>query len=502
MIVGRRRLMLRASVVVLAGSFATGCAIQPQELTPLESSNLADNTIAGVNADQQPITGSIDIHEAVARALMFNLDHQVELADMAVRESELELAHYSLLPNLVANSGYIGRDNVNASSSQNALTGIESLATSTSQDRRQKVADATFSWNILDFGLSYVRARQSADKVLVQNELRRKVALRIVEDTRTAFWRALSAQRLLKRLQGVEQQARSVEREARQLTADKVSSPITSLTYEREIVDVQRTIGELQRELIAAKTQLGTLMNIIPGTPFTLAGGRAGPSSIPNQEMATLIHTAVMNRPELREVAYRQRINEQEAHAALLEMLPGLNIYSGSNFDSNTFLLNNSWQGWGVKATWSLLKVFSYPARSAVIEQQDELLNKRALAITMSIMTQVYVSRIRYAHSAKEHGVAQRYHDVQQRLVAQIRAESAAGRVTRQTLVREELNTLVAEAKLDIAHADLRSAHTFVLTSMGLTPDYSEAVQGSLQDAAALLRKGVPMQVASAEQDK
>ena len=106
------------------------------------------------------------------------------------------------------------------------------------------------------------------------------------------------------------------------------------------------------------------------------------------------------------------------------------------------------------------------------------------------------------AHSAKEHGVAQRYHDVQQRLVAQIRAESAAGRVTRQTLVREELNTLVAEAKLDIAHADLRSAHTFVLTSMGLTPDYSEAVQGSLQDAAALLRKGVPMQVASAEQDK
>ena len=210
MIIDRRRLMVRASMAALAGYVATGCAIQPQELTPAETSKLANTALAGLSAGQQPVTGAIDIHEAVARALKFNLDHQVELADMAVRDRELELAHYSLLPNLVANSGYTGRDNFNASNSRNILTGAESLATSTSQDRQQRIADATFSWNILDFGLSYVRARQSADKVLVQNELRRKVALRIVEDTRAAYWRALSAQRLLKRLHGVEQQARSV----------------------------------------------------------------------------------------------------------------------------------------------------------------------------------------------------------------------------------------------------------------------------------------------------
>ena len=44
-----------------------------------------------------------------------------------------------------------------------------------------------------------------------------------------------------------------------------------------------------------------------------------------------MISTAVYNRPELREVEYRKRINVHEADAALLEMLPGLQAYAGAN---------------------------------------------------------------------------------------------------------------------------------------------------------------------------
>ena len=44
----------------------------------------------------------------------------------------------------------------------------ESLATSTSQDKRLRTSEIAFSWNVLDFGLSYVRARQTADKALIE----------------------------------------------------------------------------------------------------------------------------------------------------------------------------------------------------------------------------------------------------------------------------------------------------------------------------------------------
>ncbi len=477
-----------ATVLSLAALPLAGCAVSPSPLSEGDLSQLASKTIAGVAGNQEPISGPIDLHQAIARALKYNLDHHVEIAEYAVRERELNLAHYSMLPTIVANSGYASRDKVNASNSENVATGAQSLATSTSQDKRLTSTDATFSWNILDFGLSYVRARQAADKALIQNELRRKITLRIIEDTRAAYWRAVSAQRLLGQLKRVGAQAQSVEQDARKLSEDRETSRITALTYQREIIEVQRTIGELSRELKVAHAQLGALMNVPPGTHFTVVDGKSARRTLPRAPLPELISIAVANRPELKEVAYKARINSHEAHAALLEMLPGLNIYAGANSDSNSFLLHNHWQSWGAKASWNLLKVFSYPARRAVVEEQDELLKTRALAVTMAVMTQVYVSRIRYAHAQHEYATAQRYRDVQNILLKQIRAEAAADRVSKQTLVREELNLLVAEAKLDAAHAGVEGAWAQAEASLGLVSPDPPAPAASVRDVAAALR--------------
>ncbi len=484
----RRSLMACASVLSLSALSFGGCALAPSPIAESEMSALASASIADVARDQEPISGVIDVYQAMARALKYNLDHQVELAEYAVRDRELNLAHYSLLPTIVANSGYTGRDEVNASSSQNATTGAQSLATSTSQDKRLRSADAAFGWNILDFGLSYVRARQAADKALIQNELRRKISLRIIEDTRAAYWRAVSAQRLLGQLKRVEAQALSVEREAKSLAADGQTSRITALTYQREIVEVQRTIGELARELKVAQAQLAALMNVPPGTQFSVADAKANSRPLSGAPFAELISIAVSNRPELKDVAYKSRINSQEAHAALLEILPGLNLYAGANYDSNSFLLHNQWESWGAKASLNLIKVFSYPARRAVIEEQDELLKTRALAVTMAIMTQVYVSRVRYAHAQHEYATAKRYRDVQHNLLTQIKAEAAAERVSRQTLVREELNMLVAEAKLDIAHAAVESAYAQAEASLGLVAHDPISNSASVREVAQALR--------------
>ncbi|MGE0854472.1 MAG: TolC family protein [Hyphomicrobiaceae bacterium] len=489
MIARRQRASLLALSIAMAGGTLSGCAVTPVELSSAEMSMAADGSLSTIAAGQEPIAGAIDLYEAMARALKYNLDHQVELAEQAVRERELRLAHYSLLPSVVAGSGYAARNEILASSSRNASTGLESLATSTSQDRRLRDADIAFGWNVLDFGLSYVRARQAADHVLIQNELRRKVALRLLEDVRAAFWRAVSAQRLLSKLHRVEMQAREVEREARRMARDQQTSQITALTYEREIVEIQRTIGEITRELNTAKAELGALMNVPPFAVFSVRGGSPVLPRLPRADPRELVHLAVMNRPELREVEYRLRINEHEAHAALLELLPGVQLIAGANWDSNSFLLYNNWMNWGAKASWNLLKVFSYPARRSLVEEQEALLVTKARAVTMAIMTQVYVSRIRYAHAQKEHGIAVKYRNVQNDLLQQIRKEASAGRVARQTLVREELNTVVAEAKLDIAYATLQSAYANVETSIGIDPiDGLWTADSSIRDIAAMLR--------------
>lgn len=480
----------RAAPAVLVLALLSGCAIVPTPIGDTEMSFVTSDRLAVVDSDQEPITGAIDLYEAMARALKYNLDHQVEIYEQALRISELDLSHFELLPKVVASTGYAERDNTQASSSFNVLTNSQNFGASTSTENAIGTADISFTWNVLDFGLSYIRARQAADKVLIAEEMRRKAAQRIIEDVRTAYWRAVSGQRLVAKVQRLEGRTRDALASARNVSQSGETSPITALTYERELVEVKRTLQELRRDLSIAKSQLAALMNLTPGTSFHLAvpTHNPGPPAI-DLAVPEMIDIALNSRPEVRENLYKLRINSQEIHAAWLELLPGVQLVAGANYDSNDFLFNKHWANIGAKATWNLLKVFQMPARREVLESQERLLEQRGLALTMAIMTQVHVSRVRYIHLERELTTAGEYRSVQRRLVNQIRIEADADRVSEQTLIREELNTLVAEAKYDIAFADVQNAYANILASMGIDPlSIATGPDMSLAELAAGLR--------------
>lgn len=485
------RLILRIPIVLLMPVFVSACAVTPAPLTGIELSENAESRLNGVVHEQEPISGPIDLYEAMARALKYNLDHHVEIYESSLRIAELDLSHYSLLPKIVGSAGGDRRNNFNASSSLNLATGNQNFGASTSRDRDIRERDLEISWDVLDFGLSYVRARQTADKVLIARENKRKVIGRVIENVRTAYWRAISAQRLMSRLRRLESRARRALRETRGLANDRQTSPITALSYERELVEIKGTIRELQREVSVAKSQLATLMNVVPGTEFRVRRpSRYNGRLRLKKPLRDMVWSAMVNRPELREVTYRQRINVHEAHAAMLELLPNFRLFASTNYNSNSFLLNNHWLEWGAKASWHLLNVMQYPAKRAVIEAQDDLLRKRALALTMAVITQVHVSRIRFYHYARELSTAHEYLDVQRRLVQKMRVEAAAGRISEQTLIREEMNTLVAEVKRDITHAGLQNAYGNVFASMGLQPVSDEVdLELDVKSLASSLRK-------------
>ena len=480
-----------ALAMLSAAAILAGCTASPVPLQETEIADRATDYLQRVTADQEPITGAVDLYEAMARALKYNLDHRVEAMDAALRIRELDLSHFNLLPNVVAKSGYAARDRFSASSSFNILTQTSNFGASTSQEKKIKTADIEFSWNILDFGLSYVRARQAGDKVLLAQEMRRKVMHRIVEDVRTAYWRAVSGERLLKKLHALERRVRRAQRSSRSIAAERSSSPIIAVTYERELVGVKRAILELERDLVIAKTQLAALINVDPGTPFRLAIPKRRTAQLAvNMNVQHMVWTAMNNRAELRDVWYKERINQHEADAAFLELLPGIQAYAGTNYDSNEFLYNHNWLTWGAKASWNLLRIVQYPAKRRVIEAQGDLLDQRALAVTMAIMTQVHISRVRFHHFRKELQTAKEYLNVQRRLLRLMRIESSAGRISDQNIIREEMNTLVAEAKRDIAHASLQNAFANIFASMGLdTVDPSFSPDQSVASLAASLRE-------------
>lgn len=467
------------------------CATTPEPLETASLERMADDNLSRVVANQEPVRTVIDVNTAIAYALKYNLDQRVELMQQAVKSSELNLASYQGLPNLVAGSAFSGRDNYSASSSVSVRTGVQSLVPSYSTDRLGVVNDLTLSWNILDFGLSYVRSRQAADQVLIQEEARRRALNRIVEDVRTAYWRAIASERLLSRLSGLEAKTRRAIADSRSLLADRQASPVAALTYERELLEIRREAQRIEGELRIARSQLATLMNLPPTEKFRLAGGTA---SLNNDHLRanprTLIRIALMNRPEMREVAYKQRINEKELDAALLELLPSLNPFVGANFDSNSLLYNSNWLSWGAKASWNLMKVVQYPAKRGLLDTQTSLLDERSLALTMAIMTQVHVSRARYVHAQRELDTAAQLRNVQSNLLRHMRASEAADRSSGQALVREEMNMIVSEVRYDLAYANLQNAYANIYASLGLDafpPVDIEKV--SVAELAGALRK-------------
>ena len=110
--------------------------------------------------------------------LKYNIDYKVELLDKAVRYAELEVSTQEGLPSLVANSEYYSRNNLSGGTSRQILSskraGDVSLSSSTSQERSFITGDMSLSWNVLDFGLSKVRAEQNADRVLIAEESKRR----------------------------------------------------------------------------------------------------------------------------------------------------------------------------------------------------------------------------------------------------------------------------------------------------------------------------------------
>ena len=464
--------------LLLTASLLAGCSVKPELIGTDEMSAFVSANAEQLVADQEPVSGTIGLYEAMARALKYNLDHRVEMmnATLAARAADVKSA--AMLPQVVAGSGYNGRDPSAGGYSRSLTTGVKSADATTSTEKETLTADITASWNVLDFGLSYVRAKQANDEALIAEERKRKIVNRIIEDVRTAYWRAVTAEHLLGGLQALEGRVDGALANSRSLARDGALSPLTALTYQRELVEIRKQIHELELELKTAKIQLAALMNIPPGSAFKLqVPARAQTNLTLGKSGEELIELAMVNRPELRETLLKERISKKEADAALLQLLPGIQVFGGANWDSNDLLYHSNWLAWGAKASWNVMRLFSYPAIKKENDARAEVNRAQALAMTMAVFTQVHAARARYAQQSLILKDAADYLAVQKKILAQVRAGAAEDATSEQALIREEMNTLVASVKHDIAHADLQNAFANVYATVGIDP-YGEGVTG------------------------
>jgi outer membrane protein TolC len=457
--------LLAAAAIALTLS---ACTVTPTPLTDADIRTRLANDQKSLFAGQEPVIKEITFHEAVARALKYNLDYRLRLMESALATGLFDVSRYDMLPKLVVSAGYSTRGNDSGGTSVSILTGQETLSPSTSQERNRWLASAEFSWNVLDFGVSYYRAQQAADASLIADERRRRVAQNILQDVRGAYWRALGAQRLVGEADEMLVRVRAALEKSRLAEAMGLLPPPQALAYQRALLDATTLLSIRRQEIEFAKRELAALMNLPHGTDFRLADEpEMRPPGVP-RAMHELEQMALQNRPELREEDYRKRITVAETHRALLSLLPGVQFDVAGRYDSNQYLYNQSWTEGGIQVFSNLMRLIAYPAVEKTNEARLKVDDARRLALSMAILTQVRVAVERYNLALLDFEQADEASRVDQRLVQYAKAASLARVDTELEVVRTEARALIARFQRYASYANLQVAYGRTYNSLGL----------------------------------
>ncbi|MEJ8845104.1 TolC family protein [Variovorax rhizosphaerae] len=469
-----------------------GCGfVQPEKISERDVALRARIDQERIYRAQEPLVGPVTFSTALARALKYNLDYRLKLMESALSRGLLDVSNLDLLPRVVVDAGYYSRNNDSGGTS----IGIEdrqiSLRASTSEERQHSTARAALSWNALDFGIGYFRAKQAADEYNIAEERRRKILHNIVQDVRNAYWRAVSAQLLLGEADALLLRIRDAVGKSQEAERAGVLPPGQALAYQRALLDAMTLVNVKRQEMEFAKRELAALMSVTPGTDFDLADTPDNRIAAVPVNVGELEQLALENRPELAEEDYRARIGVNEARKQIAALFPSLNLYAGASYDSNRFLYNNNWADAGVNLSVNLVRLLAYPTIKSTNEARAETDQARRLALTMAVITQVRVSVERYKLTVLDYELAAESSRVDQRLASVSRAGSSNKLESELESLRTDSRALVSRFQLATAYASTQAAYGRIMNSVGIDllpeevessdiPTLAKAIEASL----------------------
>ena len=466
-------------ISVFASFVITGCSVKPEAILKEDVQEMVKKDLNVLSEVVQPVTKPISLDEAIQRGLEHNLQKRVKILETALSQQQLDLVYYDMLPSLTASAGYSERNNYAASASTSFVNG-EPLplranpSYSVSQDKERVTSDIGFSWNVLDFGLSYVRAQQQADKFLIAQEKQKKVEHNLTQEIRRAYYQAVSSQDLLKRIQPMMVEVKQALEDSKKMQEQRVAkTPMEALSYQRELLDILRSLHSLESSLISAKIELAELMGLKPDIQFELADKVEKDYQIPTIDMKLeeMEVIALENRPELAESRYQERISEKEITAAKLKMLPGINLNTSLSSDNSDYLLNNEWYSYGANVSWNLLNVFKGNEMNKLAKTQVEVAKEQKLALSMAVLSQVHLSIVKFNQAKKEYLLAKDYLGVADNIYDLTKIENEVNVNSRLILIKEKLNNILATLRYSSAYANVQNSYGRIYASIGIDED-------------------------------
>lgn len=461
-------------------------------LQPLTQQELARQTAADRNAAYagiEPLTGELSMDEAIARALKYNLDRRTKMMEEALALNQLDAASWDMLPRLTASAGYSSRSKNLVTRSEDSVTGLPSLANPyISSERSHAAYDLGLTWNLLDFGMSYVFAKQQGDRVMIATERRRKAMHTLIQDVRTAFWRTASAQKLRDDVRKAINLAEDALQDARRAETERVRSPIDALRYQRQLLENLRLLESIEQELSAGRIELASLMNLPLNQDFRVQEPAdnvdASLLEVPVQRMEEI---AVTQNGDIREQFYTSRIAVEETRRTMLRMFPNLSFNYNIKYDTDRFLINNQWNDTGLQLSYNLLNLLSAPTQKKLAEAGVKLADQRRIAAQMTVLTQVHLSRLAYQTAYRQYVRADQVWQADAKIAEHIRNRETAETQSKLEQVANSTTAILSLLRRYQSLSQVQGAGSKLQATMGLEPVIGSVTDVPLQELTRMI---------------
>lgn len=449
----------------------SGCNLNPVPITPDERMASMMNDQTEMYAKQEPIGGPLTFYDALARALKYNFEHRLTMMEAVLQDTQLEVATLNMLPKLTANAGYQFRDRKLGSNSEDFYTGDETLRYSTSQDASRGIADITFAWNVLDFGVSYFQAKQQADRILIAQERRRKVVNNLIKEVLQAYWSANIADRLLPGLEPVLAEAEKALEISRSIEGDRLQPVISVLEYQRSLLRIIDQLKKLKADLLVAKPKLAGLINAPMHTNIVLVEPATTPEPPElKTSVADLENLGLFYRSDLREEIYQERISRADVWKEMLKVLPGLTIPVGMNWDSNSFLVEQLWFEAGARTTFNLVNLIAAPKMWKSAETQVEVAKTRRKALSVAALVQINIGYQQYLKALNSYKSARDLSKVDESIYTATANSAMSDAGSELERIHAATAALASQLEREQSLADVYGALGNIYASIGLDP--------------------------------
>jgi outer membrane protein TolC len=480
---------LRLSLVAVACLLASGCAsVQPVALSQQDMQAQLQQDSDTMRKDVEPISGPLSLDDAMARALKYNLDRRSKMMEEALAMGQLDVSKFDMLPKIMAQAGYAYRDRTRFTYSSSYPDDQPTSTTpATTSERNHTTRDLGLTWSMLDVGLGYYGSKQQADRLMIAGEKRRKAMHVLMQDVRTAYWRAASAQLLKADVQKTIALAEEALVDARKVAGERVKNPLEPLRYQRQLLENLRLLENINQELSSAQVDLAGLINAplnqaLEIAPTELKNISEEVSQVPVDKLEEV---ALHNNADLREQHYNARIAREETRRTMLRMFPNLTFSYGTKYDTDRYLLSNNWNEAGLQLSFNLMNLVTGSTQLKLAEAGVALADQRRVAAQAAVLTQVHIARLQVINARSQFDRADAIYATDSKIAEVMRNRQMVAAQSKLDVVSTETASILSLLRRYQALAQVQVSENRLVATLGMEPQIGSTSELSLKDLSA-----------------